>query len=134
MPITNYPVNYTDALGRARPLPFPSTPVAYSIKPNVLVTTFESGHEQRRKKGEPLRAFEFTYQVLDYYQMRTLQQFFLARSGTLETFYWQDSRLPGRPTFLVRFDMESFSPKKIGTHYRRGPLFELTIKLQQTFI
>ena len=134
MPTPTYPFTYVDRDGTVKRMPNGSRPISYGVKTNVLTVAFESGYEQRRKKGDPLKSFEFSYNALNYRQYKTIHDFFLDRGGSLEPFIWADYSVPenDKPTYLVKFDMPVFQAEEV-SHSRTGPIYKVTLKLQQVF-
>lgn len=119
----------TDSTG-AR-IPNPSRPLTEGVQPNTLVQTFDSGHEQRRKKGDPRMTWEFTYLVLTDAAYRTLQNFYIARGGIAESFAWTHP-LTKQQYPSVRFNMDTFSGEYF-EHPSKGALWKLAVKLIQVF-
>jgi len=53
------------------------------------VSSFESGKEQRRARwSTPLKVFDINFEVLDWDDMHTLYDFYVARKGSYEEFYF----------------------------------------------
>jgi len=111
-------------------LPNCSRPIKEEVKASTLIVSFDSGHEQRRQKSDPKRAFTLEYAVLRKNEYFTLRDFFLQVLNQ-EPFLWTHP-IEGT-TFLVRFDMDTFS----GEHFQHspvaGPLYKLQIRLVQTW-
>lgn len=89
---------------------------------NVLITTFESGLEQRRYKGA-----RPTLWVLEFRDTTTVIEsivaFFNARKGPYEAFSWTP---PGASTpILVRFEEASLNVTNYGSYYSEC---ELTLR------
>lgn len=127
-----YPTTYVNRKGQTVSLPNPSrSGLTYGVRTNNLVQGFDSGHEERRKKGAPKNTFEFSYLYLDKEAALTLRTFFLARSGNVESFSWTDPVMKvAYPK--VRFDMDTFVMENV-THNDLGPLFKVSIKLIEDF-
>ena len=128
MPITNiYPTS--DSTGDR--IPNPSRPLTEGVQTNTLVQTFDSGHEQRRKKGDAKATWEFTYLALTDAAYRTLQNFFIARGGNCEAFFWVHPLTQRQ--YSVRFNMDTFTGEHFEHATKKGKLWKLAIKLIQVF-
>lgn len=69
--------------------PVPNWPYDIKINWNTTVSSFDSGKEQRRQKNlYPKYDVSLTYSVLTMAQMQTLWNFYQARKGTFEPFYF----------------------------------------------
>lgn len=130
MPATYYPTTYIDKKGEVQNLPNPSRPFTEGVKTNNITQTFESGHEQRRVKGDPRRTFEFTYNILTEEQASTIVSFFIKCYGNVKSFLWVHPL--SKEVIQCRFDMEAISKENF-THNIQGPLYKLQIKLIQVF-
>lgn len=110
-------------------IPNCSQPLREGIKTNLLMQTFDSGHEQRRQRSDPRRTFDPTYNVLTLNQYLTLRDFFFTVLNSVP-FTWVH---PIEKTLcLVRFDMDTFAGETIG-HGPKGPLYKLQLKLLQVW-
>ena len=59
---------------------------------NVLVTAYEDGKEQRRKKwSQPKRSYEITLTGRQDTEMKQVWDFYNSRSGSFDTFYFTNS-------------------------------------------
>lgn len=125
-----YPSSYTSKTGVQKYLPNPSRPINEGIKTNNIIHSFESGHEQRRVKGDPKRNFEFTYNALDEEQATTLVQFFIQCYGAVKSFTW--THPVTKETILCRFDMDSMIKENF-SHGPKGPIYKINVKLVQVF-
>lgn len=121
-----YPTTYVNAQGQTVRLPSPSRPLAFGTRTNTIKQVFDSGHEQRRKKGADKDTFDFTYLYLEKEAALALRTFYLARNGDVEAFQWTDPVL--KTEYTVRFDMDTFVMENV-THNDKGPLFKVSIKL-----
>ena len=130
MPIPVYPSAYVDKSGETKYLPAPSRPLTEGVKTNNLVTSFESGHEQRRVKGDPRRTFEWTYNVLSEQEASLLVTFFIQRYGNVQSFIWTHPM--SKEQLQVRFDMDAMVKENFA-HGPKGPLYKLNVKLVQVF-
>lgn len=66
-------------------------PVSKGVQFRTLVQEFESGVITRKKKRTyPLRSFSLVYKDIDYTEVQTLYQFFIARAGMFEAFVFFD--------------------------------------------
>lgn len=115
-----------------KPLPNPSRPMKESIKADTLITSFDSGHEQRRKKSDPKRIFEPQYAVLNHDQYITIRDFFMKVLNSTP-FLWKHP-IEG-VEYLVRFDMDTFTSENFGhsPHTKNGALYKLQLKLLQVW-
>jgi hypothetical protein len=69
--------------------PVPNWPYDIRINWNTTISAFDSGKEQRRQKNlYPKYDVTLTYSVLTMAQMQTLWNFYQARKGTFEPFYF----------------------------------------------
>lgn len=128
---SNYPTTYVNANGITVPMPNGSRPIQYGVQTNNLIQTMESGHEQRRKKGDPRQTFEYSYIALTQEAAVTLRNFFMQMGGSTQAFYWTD--FVSKITYLVRFNMEGFAMENFA-HNSAGPLYKIpSIKLIQVF-
>lgn len=98
-------------------VPFEYTPLYAWQKThnhNVLVTTFESGKEQRRYKGARPRTWTLGFRDT-VANIDLIRAFYDARKGPYESFSWT---LPGTTTSVtVRFEENSLSISLHGQHY-----------------
>jgi len=127
---TYYPTEYTSKTGEIKYLPNPSRPFTEGVKTNNITHSFESGHEQRRAKGDPKRTFEFTYNALDEEQATLLTQFFIQCYGNVRSFYWIHPLT--KETLQCRFDMDSLVKENF-SHGPKGPIYKINVKLVQVF-
>lgn len=130
MPALQYPTTYVSKSGEVLNLPNPSRPFNEGIKTNNITQTFESGHEQRRVKGDPRRTFEFTYNILTEEQANTIVNFFIQCYGNVKAFLWTHPL--SKETYQCRFDMDALVKENF-SHNIYGPLYKLNIKLIQVF-
>ena len=66
-------------------------PVGKGIQFRTLIQEFESGIITRKQKRTyPLRSFSINYKHIDYTEIQTLYQFFIARAGSYEDFVFFD--------------------------------------------
>jgi len=128
MPIPSYPTTYVSRTGETKALSLPSRPFTEGVKTNNLVQNFESGHEQRRVKGDAKRTFEFTYNVLVEEEAAVLTTFFIQRYGNVQSFMWTHPLT--KESMQVRFDMDSLIKENFG-HGPKGPLYKMNVKLVQ---
>jgi len=69
--------------------PVPNWPYDIRINWNTTISAFDSGKEQRRQKNlYPKYDVTLTYSVLTMAQMQTLWNFYQARRGTYDDFYF----------------------------------------------
>lgn len=110
-------------------LPKPSRPLGYGVKTSVLITTFDSGHEQRRVKGDIRRTWDCSYIYLTLAQYLSLKNFFM-RTMNCHAFYWTEPMTDDR--YTVRFDMDALV---IANKYHgpQGPGYEASFKLIEVF-
>lgn len=74
----------------------------------TLVTETESGKEQRRSKwSTPLREWELTFKNRPTSEMQTLRDFFIARKGQYDSFYWLNPNEYQRTAYSVDSDYGS---------------------------
>lgn len=66
-------------------------PFNENVNWNVLVTNYESGKEQRRKKwSQPKRTFTVSLRGKSKTIEKQISDFYIARSGAFDTFYFQN--------------------------------------------
>lgn len=71
--------------------PRPSYPVIIEPEWKTNISTFDSGKEQRRQKWDyPKYNVELTYNVLSSANIQVLWDFYMARKGASEAFYFYD--------------------------------------------
>ena len=77
------------------------------IEYKTLITEFESGVEQRRKKwGSPRRSWRLQYKNRTKAEMEDVKNFFISKSGAYGSFTWEN---PNDSTeYTVRFVEDSF--------------------------
>lgn len=121
MSLPAYPV--TDTAGER--IPHPTRPLVEGVQANSIITTFDSGHEQRRKKGRSRRTFELTYPVLTQAAYQTLFDFFLARLN-VESFTWIHPL--SKVVYTVRFNQDTLQGSNIHQS-RHHKLFTMSFKL-----
>ncbi len=89
---------------------------------NVLITTFESGLEQRRYKGLRPRLWVLKFRDIPE-TIQAIEAFFNARKGAYEAFSWVP---PGESTAIsVRFEETSLNVFNYGPYYSEC---ELTLR------
>ncbi len=94
---------------------FPATPKpqfisTYSVGWKTLVTSFESGKEQRRaKRSSSITIFNLVFNALTKANAETLRNFHIARLGSFESFDYVNPMETGTPTYTVRFLDDGFS-------------------------
>lgn len=131
MPALQFPTTYTSKTGEIKSLPNPSRPFSEGVKTNNITHSFESGHEQRRVKGDPKRTFEFSYNALDEEQASLLTSFFIQCYGNVKAFLWTHPLT--KETMQVRFDMEALMKENFSHTPYKGALYKINIKLVQVF-
>lgn len=124
----NWPTEYTDAEGVTQKLTNPSIPIKYGYKTNSLVVEFESGHEQRRKKGATRKTFELTFKALPMEAADKLEEFFIECGGPVSAFNWTDPS--NGKAYACRFEGDNFA-REYFRHGQKGPLFRVTVSLTQ---
>lgn len=122
MALPAYPT--TDTAGKR--IPNPARPLKEGIKANVLVTAFDSGHEQRRKKGATRQTWELTYPALLQKAYDTLKTFWLARL-TVEAFTWTHPIT--KVVYTVRFENDTWQGDNVLHDKKLGPIWTLNLKL-----
>jgi uncharacterized protein (TIGR02217 family) len=71
--------------------PKPQNPVNITARFNNIISTADSGREQRRRKSvQNLYDVKLTYSALSLANLNTLWAFYQARRGTFESFYFYD--------------------------------------------
>lgn len=78
----------------------------------TLITQFEGGKEQRRSKGERPRVFrlKFEKQTTTKDDAHEIYEFFRAREGQFEPFYWDYEKSDGTTEEVkVRFNSDTLS-------------------------
>lgn len=123
-----WPATYTNSAGATVRMPNPSMPINYGYKTNSILVEFESGHEQRRKKGETRKTFEFTYVAVHLEVADAIEEFFMECGGPVRSFNWVDP--VDKKSYVVRFDGDSFAREYFG-HSAAGPIFKIAVKLTQ---
>lgn len=92
---------------------------------NVLVSTFESGKEQRRYKGAKPRKWNLTFRDT-VNTINNIVNFYNTRKGNYETFTWTP---PGQDTQITaRFDANSLQISYTGSLYA-----ELQVTITEVF-
>ena len=110
-------------------IPNPSRPLGEGVKASTLTQVFDSGHEQRRKKGDSKRTFQLSYIVLTADQYKTLRDFFMQVLNIYE-FSWTH---PVEKTLHnVKFAMDTFSGENF-SHNNQGALYKLQLQLEQVW-
>ena len=110
-------------------IPNPARPLKEGIKTNVLIQTFDSGHEQRRQKSDPKRTFDLSYPVLKSKEYFTIRDFFLQVTNS-QAFLW--THPVEKTQHLVRFNMDTFAGEYV-EHGPSGPLYKLQLSLLQVW-
>lgn len=127
MAIPTYPT--TDST-TGKVLPNPSRPITYGVKTNSIIFEADNGYGKRRPRGKAKNTFEFTYLVLNSTQYKTIRDFYIARKGPVESFYWTDPVT--KTEYYVRFNMDTFVGE-YKYHNTKTPLYEVAIKLEEVF-
>lgn len=110
-------------------IPAASRPLGEGVKASSIVFAGDSGHEQRRKKGDSKRTFQLTYAVLTADQYKTLRDFFMQVLNVYE-FEWVH---PVEKTALnVKFAMDTFQGENF-SHGPKGALYKLQVSLEQVW-
>jgi phage-related protein len=110
-------------------IPNPSRPFNEGIKTNTITFMSDSGHEQRRQRGNSKRVFDLTFAVLSKDQYFTIRDFFMQVTN-VNAFLWLH---PIEKTqILVKFAMDTFAGSNKG-HGPAGPWYELQVKLEQVW-
>lgn len=125
----SFPTSYIDDAGIIRRLPYPSRPLEYETKSNDLIVRFDSGHEQRRKKGSSLLVVKLKYKALPAAAARVIRDFFID-CGTTKAFDWTDPT--DGTTYRMRFD-GSYAWTNT-EHNNKGPIFSVSCSLQQVLL
>ena len=92
---------------------YPTSPVIQyvfteKIDFKTLVSAFENGYEQRRRKwAHGKRSFSLKYNVLTYNETDTLYDFYIARNGTYDAFSFVNPN--DNQTYTVRFTDDQMS-------------------------
>lgn len=130
--LTTIAVGEYASLFTTKPLPNSSRPLKESIKADTIITSFDSGHEQRRQKSNPKRIFEPQYAVMTLDQYVTIRDFFTQVLNSTP-FLWKHP-IEG-VEYLVRFDMDTFAGENFGhsPHTKSGALYKLQLKLMQVW-
>lgn len=86
--------------------------VEEEIKYNTLVTQFENGYEQRRRKwANPLRMFKLQCKFRTQTEMENLRDFFTGKYGSYTSFTWTN---PNDSTeYTVRYDEDSLKIERV---------------------
>jgi len=109
-------------------IPNPSMPIDYGIKSNNITFTSDSGITDIRPRGRLKNTFSFSYVALNAIQYKAIRDFYIARKGTHESFYWVDP--VDKTQYVVRFSNEEFIGKNFG-HNTATPLYSVEIKLEE---
>lgn len=82
------------------------------ITHNTLITEYENGYEQRRRKWDsPLRRFKLKAKTRTQTEMENLRDFFTGKSGALTSFTWTN---PNDSTeYTVRYEDDSLAIKRV---------------------
>jgi hypothetical protein len=100
---------------------YPSSPVPqYSFTEEIgfktLISQFENGTEQRRNKwSRGKRQFTLVYNVLEIAEIEILWDFYVARKGSFESFYFTDLNL-----ITGGINVIDVTPTNGGTGYTAG--------------
>lgn len=94
------------------------------LEQQVLVTRFESGKEQRRKKSPMRRVFELEF-IRDEAVGDEIWQFYLDREGPLESFSWEHPTTG--ETITVRFSGNMERAHFLSTYGDNGQTFEVEL-------
>lgn len=90
----------------------------------VLISEFESGKEQRRKKAPMKREFDLTF-IREDSVGEAIWNFYKNKEGPLQSFEWDHPTTEDTLTVRFRDNLErSFF---IGTHVGTGQTFEITL-------
>lgn len=125
----SFPTTYIDK-GATKRLPCPSRPLSEGIKVNTLCFDADSGHEQRRKKGDPRKTFEFVFVALTHAQAQCIEDFFLE---VLNVYAFDWTHPFTDDVIKVKFDMDTFCKEMFGHSKHHGPLYKIAIKLEQVY-
>lgn len=90
---------------------------------NVLISTFESGREQRRYKGAKPRVWKLSFEGT-WAKIASIETFFNARKGSYEAFNWTP---PGGSATTVRFKENSLDI----THHGQGLWGSCEVTIQE---
>lgn len=92
----------------------PDNSIPQNIEFNTLVSEFENGAEQRRtKRDSPKREWTLAFTLRPKTEMESFKNFFEARKGKLESFYWTNP--DDNVKRLVRFKDDILEIEKL--HY-----------------
>lgn len=79
----------------------------------TLVSQFENGTEQRRKKWSlPLREWNLTFENRTFEEMEDVQEFFEGKFGMLSAFTWTNPN--DDEEYTVRFKEDTFAFRRKG--------------------
>jgi len=127
---SKYPdIVYEDYPTAGKPIPQPSRPFSEGVKVSSLSFSADSGHEQRRKKGDSKRTFQLTYNVLTADQYKTIRDFFMVVMNVYE-FSWTPPM--GTVALNVKFSVDTLSGENFA-HGPSGALFKLQFSLEQVW-
>ncbi|BCS54041.1 hypothetical protein [Geobacter sp. SVR] len=121
--------SYPTMTPSGKPMTLPTRPITYGVKSNTISFTSDSGHEQRRVRGQAKMTFDLNYPILSLEEYKVLRDFYL-KMLNVTAFYWTDPI--EKIKYLVRFDMDTFSGQQ-KYHGPAGPHYELQVKLIQTW-
>jgi hypothetical protein len=107
-------------------IPNPARPLDEGVQLNNLLISFDSGAEERRKRGKARRTWELTYPALYSDAYQTLYNFFIACSGSIVPFTWIHPET--KVVYNVRFNSDNFTAKCIGKN-RKGSIWTLGLKI-----
>jgi len=101
----------------------PDNSIPQNIEFNTLVSEFENGAEQRRSKRDNSKiGWTLSFILRPKTEMESFKNFFNARKGKLESFYWTNP--DDNTTRLVRFDEDKLEIKRL-----RYDLYSYSVKI-----
>lgn len=105
--------------------PTPDLPVQIGSNFQVEKMTFVDGSEQRvLETDESIKVFKLRYKYLSELNRNTIYNFFIARKGSLEPFYWVNPI--NQDFYIVRFEEDSMELENF--QYKLYNLNEVNLK------
>jgi len=86
--------------------------VEEEITYKTLITEFENGYEQRRKKWDsPLRQFKLQFKTRTQSELEDIRDFFTGKYGAYTSFTWTNPN--DSEEYTVRFKEDSFGFRRV---------------------
>jgi hypothetical protein len=109
-------------------IPRPSMPLKETPKPNSIIFVADSGHEERRKKGDTLFMWDIDYPVLTTAMYNTIRDFYITNTDVV-SFNW--THPVSKTVYLVRFESQTPFAASQFSHNTKTCLWSLQFRLTQ---